>query len=548
MASSGSFNTSDYGGRYLKFSWSIVSQDVTTNKTVINWELTGAGTADYGYYKAGSFKVVIAGSTVYSSSTRIELYEGTKVASGQKTIYHNVNGTGSFSASVEAAIYYSSVNCTGSGTFTLTTIPRTSSFTVSNISPDMDTAVTFTITRASDAFTHKLTYSFEGRIGTIGTGIAAVKSWTIPLSLASQIPSKTSGTCAIICTTYDGSTEIGTTILTMTLKVPSSVVPTINNVAITEATSDLANKFGAFIQNKSKLNVVISASGVQSSTIKSYSTKILSMTYNSRTFTTGLITHSGSVNVIVTVTDSRDRITTVTRTVNVLAYSDPKIPLFTATRCNNDGTDNDEGEFVKLAYAFEITSLNSKNDKSYSIGYNLTTSDDYTILTSGSLYSVNTTYKPTTVFNADSSYELKLTVTDYFKSVSYIVELSTAFTLMDYHSSGKGMSIGKVAELENTLDVDLIMYPRKGYIMPVLEKGTDLNNVTTPNMYIGNDPTNYGYLHCPVNTMSFTLEVFKSGGGEQYFQRLTACTKTAVIVYMRFYYLDSWGSWLQLQA
>lgn len=459
MAKSGTLNSSNYEGRYIQFSWTA-TQSVTDNTSTISWTLKGAGTGESGYYHARNIKVTIDGSTVYyqgegSSSNYIKLYNGTEVASGTKTLTHKSDGSRTFAVTIEAGIYVWAVNCTGEKTFTLDTIPRASTFKVSSTSADMNTAVTFTITRASTAFTHKLTYSFEGKTGTIGSDIATSKSWTIPLSLAAAIPSKTSGTATITLTTYNGSTAIGTKTLTMTLKVPSSVVPTISSVTITEATSGLADKFGAFIQNKSKLKVVIAASGVQSSTIKSYSTKILSKTYSGSTITSGLITSSGSVSVAVTVTDSRGRTATSTKNVTVLAYSDPKITSFTAQRCDSDGTLNDDGEYVQLAYAFEIVSLNSKNNNTYSIAYKLPSDSDYTSLTSGNAYSADTTYVPATLFDVDNSYEIKLTVKDYFKTVTYIVELSTAFTLVDYHSSGKGMSIGKVAELEGVFEVGL---------------------------------------------------------------------------------------------
>ena len=35
MASSGSFNTSSYDVRYLTFNWSIASQDIGNNRTVL---------------------------------------------------------------------------------------------------------------------------------------------------------------------------------------------------------------------------------------------------------------------------------------------------------------------------------------------------------------------------------------------------------------------------------------------------------------------------------------------------------------------------------
>ena len=101
MASNGSFNTSAYSNRYLTFSWSVQSQSVANNSTTISWTLKGAGSAS-GYYKAGNFKVVINGTTVYSTaeSSRINLYNGTLVKSGTFTITHNSDGTKSFTAYV----------------------------------------------------------------------------------------------------------------------------------------------------------------------------------------------------------------------------------------------------------------------------------------------------------------------------------------------------------------------------------------------------------------------------------------------------------------
>lgn len=120
MASSGSFNTTSYEGRYLKFSWEVTSQ--SNNSSTISWKLVGAGTGQSGYYTSGNFKVVINGKTVYSSSTRINLYNGTEVASGTATIAHNTDGTKTFSASAEAGIYYVAVNCKGSGSWSLPAI------------------------------------------------------------------------------------------------------------------------------------------------------------------------------------------------------------------------------------------------------------------------------------------------------------------------------------------------------------------------------------------------------------------------------------------
>lgn len=166
MASSGSFNTSgyatDYGTACLTFAWSIKSQDPATNQTVINWSVKGAGLDSGHYIKAGGFKVIINGQTVYSKSTdyRIELYTGTVVASGTATITHNTDGTKTFSASVEAGIYYYAVNCSGSGSWALTTIPRYAKITTFKVASKTET--TATITWGCDVGCDKIQYSLNG--------------------------------------------------------------------------------------------------------------------------------------------------------------------------------------------------------------------------------------------------------------------------------------------------------------------------------------------------------------------------------------------------
>lgn len=146
MASSGSFNTSAYSGRYLTFSWSVASQSIPNNQTTINWSLKGAGGSTSGYFMAGNFKVVIDGVTVYSSSNRIQLFNGTNVASGTYTFTHNNVGAKSFSASAQAGIYYVAVNCSGSGSWDLPTIPRYANITSFSVSKYSETQVKFNYT------------------------------------------------------------------------------------------------------------------------------------------------------------------------------------------------------------------------------------------------------------------------------------------------------------------------------------------------------------------------------------------------------------------
>ena len=67
--------------------------------------------------------------------------------------------------------------------------------TVSSSSVNLGSAVTIYTNRQSTATTHTLLYSFGSASGTIASNVGASVSWTPPLSLASQIPSATSGIC-----------------------------------------------------------------------------------------------------------------------------------------------------------------------------------------------------------------------------------------------------------------------------------------------------------------------------------------------------------------
>ena len=168
MASSGSITTGQKEGRSVTLSWTLSSQNIANNTSTIAWTLKGSGSAS-GWVMSGGFKAVINGTTVYSSSAdnRIQLKNGTVVASGSLTIAHNSDGTKSFNLSCEAGVYTYAVSVSASGTHTLNTIPRASS--VSATSVNMGSATTITISRASSSFTHTLTYAFGNSTGTITT-------------------------------------------------------------------------------------------------------------------------------------------------------------------------------------------------------------------------------------------------------------------------------------------------------------------------------------------------------------------------------------------
>lgn len=557
MATSGSKSVTVTSWDTLKFSWSRSSYSVANNTSTIKWTLQLiSGT--YGRINASAAKdwSVTVNGTKYSGTNNVSISNNaTKtLASGTTTITHNSDGTKTFdySFSQEFSMTFDGKSVgtkSGSGSGTLDTIPRATTPTLSASSVDMGGKVTITLNRAASGFTHDLAYSFNGAAYvSIATGVGTSYSWTVP-DKASSIPNAASGTMTVRCITKNGSTTIGTKTVNLTAKVPASVVPTISAVAATEATAGLAAQFGAFIQNKSKLAVQITAAGAKGSTVKSYKTTLDGKTYTAASFTSGVLAGSGTLKMVTTVTDSRGRTASKTTDVVVLVYTKPAIQVLQVSRCAEDGTAKDDGNFVKVRYKYSLPSLNGGNTARMTLEYKRHTAQegDYETLLTGSAITADETVVPATSLTSDYSFDLRLTVKDYFNAADETTALlPSAEVILDIGADGKSLSIGGTAELQG-FTTKWEMRTTGGRAPLVLPDGADLNDYKTPNTYAGIGATTAGYLNCPVTTAtSFTLEIEAAGGNGQIMQRLTTCTKTAPVVWVRFFYSNAWGEWLRL--
>lgn len=455
MALSGTF----YGttnNEYIqpKIVWSG-TQSINGNYTDVTVTLYYSRT-NTGYTTSGTLTgaVTINGtSTSYSKYVQLTYNSNTAVCTATTRVYHNTDGTKTITISASGAISGASLSSTSiSASVTLDTIPRATTPTFSASSVDIGGAVSITVDGASSSFTHTLTYAFGSANGTIVQGLKTSILWEIPLSLANQIPNGTSGTCTVTCKTYNGSTLIGTKTATLTLTVPSSVVPSIDSVSITEATAGIAEKFNAFVQNKSTLAIAITASGAYASTIKNYETYIQAVSYSNASFISALITTSGTISVITTVTDSRGRTAQVTNQITVLEYSAPVINSFSAFRIDTSGNASEDGNRIAMAMNFAIASVNGLNDRTYKFEYRKTTDTEFTTFGSGT---ASTTYDDTQYFTSspeistDYAYIIRLEIADFFETAVYDFEVPTAFTIMDFRNTGKGMAIGKVSEKDS---------------------------------------------------------------------------------------------------
>ena len=482
MASSGTIQEAIRTGYRLQIAWSVGSQSVANNTSSVTAKVqlvsTGSSyTINSSASKSGSLTI---NGTKYSFTFTASLSgnQTKTIFTKTVTVAHNANGTKTCSFSATAGInvtlsgtYYGNVTASGSGTFNTIARASTISSVTSSVAINGTNAVTVNITRAASSFTHTVVFSF-GSYSKTTTGVGTSTSYAIPTSWINAIPSATSGTAKVTVTTYSGSTKIGTAVSkTFKVTVPSGVVPTISAVTISEATAGLAAQFGGYVQSKSKLAVSITAAGAYSSTIKSYKTTIQGTPYTARSFTSGVLKSSGTSTITITVTDSRGRTASTTRSLAVIAYAAPKIISFQGVRCLADGTENYDGTYIKAAINFSISPVSNKNTKSYSIEYKLSSADEWTTLTSGSVYALSSSIVSASgLFGQDNSFDLRLSITDFFATVRSTTQIPTAFTLIDYNASGRGIAFGKVSELEEGMEINLPMSINKYIYMGGVKK------------------------------------------------------------------------------
>ena len=481
MATSGTIQEAIRTGYRLQIAWTVNSQSVANNTSSVTAKVqlvsTGSSyTINSSASKSGSLTI---NGTKYT-------FNFTAALSGNqtKTIYtktvtvaHAANGTKTCSFSATCGInvtlsgtYYGNVTASGSGTFNTIARASTISSVTSSVSVNGSNAVTVNITRAASSFTHTVVFSF-GSYSKTTTGVGTSTSYAIPQSWLNAIPNATSGTAKVTVTTYSGSTKIGSAVSkNFTLTVPSTVVPTISAVSLSEAVSGIAAQFGGYVQNKSKIAVKITAAGALSSTIKAYKTTIQGASFTKASFTSGVLTKSGTSSVTITVTDSRGRTASTTRSITVIAYAAPKINTFTAIRANGLGSADDNGTMALARIKFSVSAVNDKNIKSYVVEYRPKSSDTWTEAASGSVYSYDSNMLLNVDLNPDTSYDLRLSVTDYFGTTTAFSEVATAFTLLDFNESGKAVAFGKVSELEEGMEIDLPMSVTKYIYMGGVKK------------------------------------------------------------------------------
>lgn len=461
MALSGSFYkypTSSFG---LYCEWTgtqSISGNYTdvTMKVYINYYTLSVGSrSDSTVSINGTSETYTASAISDMSSTS---YHKKLIKTYTVRVPHNSDGTKScaLSASWRFSGTYSGVSIgtiTASTTVTLDSIPRASNITIAT-NKTLGNACSITWTPASTSYTFKLKFSLgswsytTGTISPNKTSAYTYTGYTLPLVVANQLPSATTGTMTAYLYTYNGSTQIGSTASkTFTVTVPSTIIPTLSNVSATIVNSNsVINGWGVAVAGYTKVNISANANGSYGSTINSFT---ISGGYSKIKNNTNLnyigevISSSGNKIFTVSANDSRGRSSDSksTTAITFYAYSKPKVSSFTVTRSSN----NAKKIVVKANWIF--SSVNSKNAATATLYYKKSSNTSW--VTYGTI-AKNTSITLTNDFEETSSYNFKVVVIDSLSnSAQEEGFIPTIRVTMDFRAGGKGLGIGKIAETDN---------------------------------------------------------------------------------------------------
>lgn len=473
MASSGSFSTSGYSSRYLNFSWSVASQNIANNQTTINWTLKGAGGPTNNYFKAGNFAVVIDGATVYASATRINLYNGTLVASGSYTITHNADGNRSFSASAQAGIYTVAVNCSGSGSWALPQIPRQATATGGTNFNDTQNPTIYYSNPAGNSVSSLQVCIASTNGQTIYVGYRNVNktgtSYTFPLTeaernnLRSAIPNSNSFNINFyIKTVIGGNTFYSSVTRTMSI---ANANPTIGGITYKDTksqTTDITGNNQIIIQNNSTLQFTFSTlSAKKYATLKTVAVTLNGVTKSanlsgtsasSSTINFGTVNSSQNLNASIVITDSRGNKSTYSKAITMLAWSLPSAII----TCQRENNFYDE---TNINVNANYSSLNGKNTINITYQYKKTT--DSTFSQPQPLQD-----DVITQFSIDNEYawDIKVTITDLLGTTTYNLFID------------KGIPIVYFDRLNNSTGFNCF---------PKDQKSVEINGQNIMNMFVG---------------------------------------------------------------
>lgn len=460
MASSGTLKTTGYDGRYLKFSWTVKSQSIANNTSTVSWTLTGAGTGgSASWYKAGPFKVTINGTTVYQSSTRINLYDGTVVSSGDYLITHNTDGTKSMSVAVEAAIYTAAVNCKGNNSWDLPAISRFATITSApDFTDEENPMMEYQNQAGNNVSTLQAAISFDGTTADISYRNIPKSgdSYTFVFTDAERTKFQTATASKksisvyyLLKTVINGTTNIDKKKAKFQIVNAKPTVTSCTYADSNATTTAITGNDQVIIRNNSNLKVAVSGmAALKGATLQSVVVtvngidKAGTISGDSSIIDIGKINVSANVDATITVTDSRGFSTVKKLPMTVQNWVLPTA-IITAARKNNfyDATD--------LTINGKYSGLGGKNTLTVQYQYKRKIDSSY-----GKLTAVTNNSTTTLTLDNKFQWDVRVKLTDLLGSTTYNLVVDKGVPIMFIDREKSSVGVGSFPTRENSFEVD----------------------------------------------------------------------------------------------
>ena len=541
-----------------------VSQNIGNNSSQVRVRLALLSTNySFNSYSVSAFVDVNGQRLNWSGSPSVGYNATTWLIDQTITVGHNADGTKSFNFAARfngAGGWSPGTLSLGTGTFTLTTIPRMSTASVGNCV--IGSNVTISINRQNDSFTHTVRYAWGDKSGTIATNVGTSCTWSIPMDFANNIPNATSGTGTIYVDTYSGSTLTGTKPTNFTASLPDSIKPSFSGLTLTDTNAQVKALMSGnnFVQVLSNVQVNFNGQkGAYGSSITGYKAELVGkkQVTNSNGGTLGIMNFNGSATIRASVFDSRGRQSdTRDITINVIEYFAPVLS-FSATRTRESPNIIQVVRNAKIApitlsgsqknvmtLTFKVAPLGSN---SFSVD-NGSATGTYTSVSSLSDSAANLAGN----YAANKSFTVIGTLSDKFTSTEFSATIATESVVLSYDKDGR-LGVGKVIErgVAGSIDAAGDIYARNKPIQQHqltnndgrshynASKAVDLNTKTKNEFFSCNEPKN-----SPLGDYNGQFYVAVYSESDNYLSQ-NAILKNSGRMFTRTRHWGNWSAWVE---
>lgn len=345
-------------------------------------------------------------------------------------------------------------------TLTLTYVPSISTGTITTSTPRIGSAINLTIKRNLNTYTHKVEWVINGVVRQTNNNITTSTSFTPSIGstnvyLGSSTATSASAKC-IITTYSDAKVEMGKSEVPFTLYMASA--PSINWTTAPSISSTHTASNGKYISGYSKVKINAGAvSFNDGSVLTGYRFRMsdcginINITQTSVEYTTSSFLSTktdANFSVYVSIKDSRGRYSSEKKLTGLCyAYTSPVLinNNIYRTAAQNSAAVDEMGTYLIVKGNYSYTSIGGWNSIQSVVVTDVSSSPTLTF-SSFSSDGYNFSFGSNNKVKAESSYSIKITITDKLSSTPITISIPEGRYLIHIPRGGKGIGIGTTGQ------------------------------------------------------------------------------------------------------